>query len=352
VIRRVVVAGATLAALLFPAATANGLAPMGPRIAFFRLTEKPETLELITTDPRGGEEQLLAGGGRRVRPLPYVFDTPAWSPDGASIAFAGWPRKLPSDGSLGTEIFLVGADGSGLHRVPGTANGFSPVFAPDGGSIAYARVRQVGSPQHLGVGRETTTWIFDLDTGMAHRVTAWRRDLQVTPSSFAPDGSALALTRQRGTHAAEIVALRLDGSGSDVLTRDGGDAVYSPAGGEIAFLRADRRQAHRVPHSKKTSVETTTDLFTMKADGSSARRITNTPGQIELWPSWDPSGRLLLFTRFRGGTEAGLFGLGDTIVETNGDGTCPTRLMAGYGTAFYGASWQPGSGREAGPITC
>jgi Tol biopolymer transport system component len=356
VIRRASVAGGALAAMLFAATMASALVPTGPRIAFFRLREKPGALELITTAPHGGEERTLAGGGTRVRPLPYIFDTPAWSPDGTSIAFAGWPGKPPADGSLGTRIFIAGADGSGLSRVPGTTNAFSPVFAPDGGSLAYARVRQVGSSQHPSEGqvtRETSTWIFDLSTGMAHLLTPWRRNLQVTPDSFSPDGRVLALTRQRGPHDPEVVTFSLDGSGSAVLIRNGADAVYSPSGGEVVFLRPHKRvQAHRPSHSKRAAVETTTDLFVMNADGSAVRRITDTPGQVELWPSWDPSGKVLLYTRFRGGTEAGIFGLGDTIVETNADGTCPTRLPAGYGTAFYGATWQPGPGREAGLLAC
>jgi WD40-like Beta Propeller Repeat len=140
VIRRTVVAGGALAVVLLAATMASAFVPAGPRIAFFRLREKPEALELITTGPRGEEEQVLAGGGRKAHPLPYIFDTPAWSPDGTSIAFAGWPRKPPSDGSLETRIFIVGADGSDLRQVPGTTNGFSPVFSPNGGSLVYARV--------------------------------------------------------------------------------------------------------------------------------------------------------------------------------------------------------------------
>lgn len=39
------------------------------------------------------------------------------------------------------------------------------------------------------------------------------------------------------------------------------------------------------------------DLFTIGADGSGLRRLTNTRCQAEAYPSWDPSGERLAFVR-------------------------------------------------------
>jgi hypothetical protein len=59
---------------------------------------------------------------------------PAWSPDGARIAFS-----TNRDGDL--EVYVMNADGSGvanLTRNPGTDEGWAyPTWSPDGGSIAY-----------------------------------------------------------------------------------------------------------------------------------------------------------------------------------------------------------------------
>jgi hypothetical protein len=40
-------------------------------------------------------------------------------------------------------------------------------------------------------------------------------------------------------------------------------------------------------------------------------------------------------------------------MEINVDGICSRKILTGgSGTALYGAAWQPGPGREAGPIVC
>jgi hypothetical protein len=36
----------------------------------------------------------------------------------------------------------------------------------------------------------------------------------------------------------------------------------------------------------------------------------------------------------------------------NADGTCSTLLLMSGRVLFSGPSWQPGPGREAGPISC
>jgi Tol biopolymer transport system component len=134
----------------------------------------------------------------------------------------------------------------------------------------------------------------------------------------------------------------MDGSGTDVLAAGATDGVYSPDGSRLALLRLGRHRGAG-----------TTDLFVMDADGSHASRLTSTPGRLELWPSWDPSGRRLAYAQLRaGGGERALIGFGDSVSEINADGTCRTPILASPQLAFYGPTWQPGAGREAGPIAC
>ena len=162
----------------------------------------------------------------------------------------------------------------------------------------------------------------------------------MTVSSFSPDGSTLSVSRAKREGAApELIAMRLDGGGSTVIARQATDGVYSPDGSKLAFLRVSPKGG--------------ADLFTMNADGSDPHRLTRTATGLELWPSWDPSGRRLVVTRVNGKTEGGvLFGLGNAVVEMNADGSCPTTILRDGDIGFYGATWQPGPGREAGPIAC
>jgi dipeptidyl aminopeptidase/acylaminoacyl peptidase len=357
VFRRTALAGGVILLLALAAASAQAAAPEGPRLAFVRFAFKPLALEVVTSDSAGLQRQTVAGGSRRVRPLPSPFDAPSWSPDGSLIAFSALSGGL-SGGGRTTKIFVVGADGTGLREVPGTTDGIGPVFAPDGHTIAFSRSRErTRRTRHGGektVFSSTTTWLVDLSGSAPRRLTPWRDRLRISPTSFSPDGTVLVQARTGGRRFPELVAMHLDGSGSVVLARDATDGIYSPDGTEIAFLRPQEgSRAHRSRGGRATAgFETTTDLFTMKVDGSDPRQLTATPGKLELWPSWDPSGQRLAFARLRGGGLFGLIGFGDSIVEMNADGTCPGTVLASRNLAFYGPAWQPGAGREAGRIDC
>jgi Tol biopolymer transport system component len=174
-------------------------------------------------------------------------------------------------------------------------------------------------------------------------------------TSFSPDSSTLLVSRRKTARSnSEVLAMPLGGGGPRVIARNASEGVYSPDGSRIAFLRV-RIRTHVTGGPRKVAtaeIEETTDLFVADADGSHPRRLTDTPTGIEIWPSWDPSGRRLAITRLVGGTEAGLLGIGDSVVEMNADGSCPRTVLTGKRAAFYGATWQPGPGRAAGRISC
>lgn len=353
-------------AALFASAAAPGAsasAPEGPRLAFTRLSGRPEALQILSTDPIGGAAQLIVSGDRRHLPLPYPFTGPSWSPDGSQLAFSGVPRLPRRHGAVPPlQVYVVAADGGGLRAVPGTNGGYAPIFSPDGHTLAFSRVRERvrgerGKRRGMKVVYESASiWLVDLTTGAVRQLTPWRNHLVNVASSFSPDGSVLALSRRVGNRQ-EAVALRLDGSGSTVLSKGGLAPVYSPDGSQIALLRGKRRtfrERHREGRTIVTSTTTTTmtDLFVMSADGSGLRRLTDTPRLIESAAGWDPSGQRLAYVA-RGATSLeGILGFADTIVEQNADGTCRTPVLTDPGFAFYGPAWQPGPGRAAGRIPC
>lgn len=334
------------AAVFAPAAEAE--APAGPRLTFVRANDSK--FELVTTDPSGFVPQVIAGGGESARPLPYLFSPPSWSADGVRVAFAGL-------GDLGgeprTDIYIAGADGSELAKVPGTGEGVYPILSPDGQTIAFARERKRQLRPRRGrvpVLRSTSVWLADLGGGEPRQLTPWRYGVFRSPSSFSPDSSTLAITLDTPTRHLAI-GLSLVGAGQQVIARNAGDPIYSPDGTRVALITIGRPRIIEDKHGTTTFAPT--ELAVANADGSGMERLTATPGALEIHPSWDPSGQRLAYTQVRiDGGEAAALGIGDSLMEVNADGSCRHKILSIRRTILFGATWQPGAGREAGPISC
>lgn len=326
------------AIMLGAAGVATAAAPDGPRVAVVKWDPFQGRYVLETVDRTGAQPLRLAGGGERKRPLPELFEAPTWSPDGSKIAFVGVARSLEG-GLRGDRLYVVGADGHDLKPLLGTHGSIAPVFAPDGDSIAFTRLGRRGA----------SIWLAKLTGGAPRRITPARRGHYVVPGSFSPDGSTLLATRYVGRRREEIVAVRLSTGEVETVLRRAGEPVYSPDGTRFALLRwrpLKRRDGTRTVSS---------DLFTIRADGSGLRRLTRTRYQDEAYPSWDPSGERLAFVRNLPETVKSEFveiGIGASVMQMNADGTCPREILKPSIVAIYGAAWQPGPGREAGRIPC
>jgi Tol biopolymer transport system component len=369
VIRRL--AGVVLVAcalLALPAAAAAVEAPPGPRLATVELIEtkgsqRPENeslplMSLATVDPATGAQRrfLRAKLGASGRPVPSPFQAPAWSPDGSMIAFAG---NAGGAESAQDRIFLASSGGSGVHSVPGTRGASSPVFSPDGFTLAFARSRfEVnGKPGDLPTRFyfSTTTWVIDLRGGKARRLTRWRNGLSNTPGSFTADGSGLLVTKDDSNlDGPRVVRLnRADGSAQELLESASEPAV-SPDGSRIAFvgyLNPDPVEA------EENNDYLASELYVAQADGTQVKRLSHTSDVLESFPSWDPSGQRIGYVQFRADTSfvpalGLLFPVGNALMQVNADGSCRMRILSLKTVAFYGVAWRPGSGREAGPLAC
>ncbi|MGN6586035.1 MAG: TolB family protein [Solirubrobacterales bacterium] len=170
-----------------PVASAAAEVPAGPRLAFMR--SDGARFQLVSSDPAGQDQQVIAGGSGVGQLLPLPFYPPTWSTDGTHIVFAGAVRLRAE---FHFDIYDAAADGSEVAELPGTALGKFPVLSPDGHTLAFARERE-RKAKRPHPGKETvfssaSIWLLDVDSGVVRQLTPWRTG----SCSFRPPSAPMA----------------------------------------------------------------------------------------------------------------------------------------------------------------
>jgi dipeptidyl aminopeptidase/acylaminoacyl peptidase len=138
--------------------------------------------------------------------------TPAWSHDGRWIAFA-------CDGGRFSGIEVIGENGSGRKRVVRLPNRrpFDPAWSPDDRKLAFA----------LGSG----IWTVNVDGSGLRRLSGGRD----SSPTWSADGRTMAFQRRvRGVFA--VVQMRAGGGGQHVIARNASEPTWSPDGKTIAYI--------------------------------------------------------------------------------------------------------------------
>jgi TolB protein len=103
------------------------------RIAF--VSTRDGNAEIYTANPDGTNQTRLTN-------TPDAQElTPAWSPDGTSLAFTRTVNREPNDTRpVIADIYVVNADGTNLRAVTnGGGFNLSPSWSPDGRRIVFSR---------------------------------------------------------------------------------------------------------------------------------------------------------------------------------------------------------------------
>jgi hypothetical protein len=229
---------------------------------------------------------------------------PAWSPNGAKIAFSRTGAVSPE---AHANVWVMNADGSGqLNLTPGSNNGqgntgTEPAWSPDGTKIAYIDNANVWVMNADGTGKTRLT----LDANQAETSPAW-----------SPDGTKIAFVQLN-----DIWVMDTAGANETQLTATASAAErfpdWSPDGTKIAYQRGGQ-------------------IWSMNADGTGQAALTGGTGENGATPAWSPDGAKIVFS-----SNAFTAPMGDDIFVMNADGTAVTRLDTPVPASDLDPSWQP-----------
>jgi Tol biopolymer transport system component len=84
---------------------------------------------------------LLGDQAIAITNMPGGACQPSWAPDGTKLVFTS-PCNIKKDTYLGSSLYVINADGSGLRPLPTAPGGdFEPAWSPDGQYIAFTSLR-------------------------------------------------------------------------------------------------------------------------------------------------------------------------------------------------------------------
>jgi dipeptidyl aminopeptidase/acylaminoacyl peptidase len=197
--------------------------------------------EIWLADAASGATRLLTNHPKR------SSTSPAWSPDGSTIAFA-------TDRDDKRQIYLIDPRGGEARKVTSVEEGVgSFAWSPDGKSFAFTstdpksdadkdREKTYGEFDVFGEGyRMTHLWVYDVAAQKARRLTSGA--FTVGQFAWSPDGREIAYDHRinaantSGDTADIAIVTVADGTVRDLVTQPGADGgpVWSPDGKTIAF---------------------------------------------------------------------------------------------------------------------
>ena len=287
--------------------------PGGGQVAFLRPTD--DGSDLVVVPAEGGAEQRLAR-------LSYLGEKICWSSDGELIAVEDRPPGKPPG------VFVVSTETGKRRRITSAPTGESgrwPALSPDGRTLAFVRGGALFSVHTVPLGSDSRT--------VAGPTRKTRREYPLRGLDWTPDGRRLVFgvyTEELGWRLWKIAPDAQTGD-PDPLPILGTEPSFTrpPLGSGVRLVyvaMSDDMNIYRIPGPaagvsggpERIAGSSRSDtgpalnrqgdrlafvsgqtgyaeVWTMHADGSEARKMTDSgPVQVGT-PNWSPDGRLIGF---------------------------------------------------------
>ena len=227
---------------------------------------------------------------------PAEHSQPALSPDDQTVVFISNWGDQPDVVSLP----VGGGQPVNLTQTP-SAQEDTPVFSPDGSTIAFASDRD----------GDWSIYLMDTDGSNVRPALSGYTGTDELHPSFTPDGLGLVFSSNRADGNWDIYTAAIGGSEWTRLTTD-------PAADRFPNLSADGRTAGTRAIAFRSERDGNSEIYLMDADGSNLRRLTDNPA-FDGYPSIIPDGSGVVFVSNRSGQwnvyVANLAGGGVTALE-------------------------------------
>jgi Tol biopolymer transport system component len=230
---------------------------------------------------------VASGFNRKLTQLTFgegVEEWPAWSPDGARLAYVG-----EVDGFR--QLFLRNIAGGAVRQLShDSRDHIQPTWSPDGRRLAFVQAKTSGGklePTDINGWYQENgdIWSLELQDGRETKLI----DAAFNPA-YSPDGRQISFDAP-WAGARRIWIADVGGRNPRQVTSDSSEAVvhtdarWSPDGTRLAFRRVEKIKS---------------DISIVGLSSQTVTRVTN-DNVLDMDPTWAPDGRHIYFASSRGG---------------------------------------------------